>query len=73
MVAAVYALFVGMFVYRELKPSQIYGVFLTAAKTTAAVMLLVAAALISAWLITQANIPAELGALLEPFMGNPTS
>ncbi len=70
--AAVYALFVGLFIYRELKPSQIYGVFLLAAKTTAAVMLLVAAALISAWLITQANIPAELGALLEPIKDNPT-
>jgi tripartite ATP-independent transporter DctM subunit len=70
--AAVYALFVGLFVYRELRFSEIYGVFLLAAKTTAAVMLLVAAALISAWLITQANIPAELGALLEPIKDNPT-
>ena len=70
--AAVYALFIGLFVYRELKFSEIYSVFLLAAKTTAAVMLLVAAALISAWLITQANIPAELGALLEPIKDNPT-
>ncbi|HEY8383278.1 MAG TPA: TRAP transporter large permease subunit [Microvirga sp.] len=70
--AAVYALFVGLFIYRELKPAQIYGVFLLAAKTTAAVMFLVAAALISAWLITQANIPAELGSLLEPLKDNPT-
>jgi len=70
--AAVYALFVGLFIYRELKPSQVYGVCLVAAKTTAAVMLLVAAALISAWLITQANIPAELGSLLEPLKDNPT-
>jgi tripartite ATP-independent transporter DctM subunit len=70
--AAVYALIVGLFVYRELKPSQLYGVFLTAAKTTAVVMFLVAAALISAWLITQANIPAEMGALLEGLKDNPT-
>ena len=70
--AAVYALLVGMFVYRELKPSMLYGVFLTAAKTTAVVMFLVAAALVSAWLITQANIPAEIGALIEPLMGNKT-
>jgi tripartite ATP-independent transporter DctM subunit len=70
--AAVYALFVGLFIYRELKPSEIYGVFLVAAKTTAVVMFLVAAALISAWLITQANIPAELGAILEPLKHNPT-
>ena len=71
-VATVYALVVGMFVYRELKPRDLYHVALTAAKTTSAVMLLVAAAVVSAWLITQANIPAELSSILEPFMGNKT-
>ncbi len=70
--AAVYALVIGMFVYRELKPSMLYGVFLNAAKTTAVVMFLVAAALVSAWLITQANIPAEISTLIEPLMGNKT-
>ncbi|SEG74766.1 TRAP transporter large permease [Bosea lathyri] len=71
-VATVYALVVGMFVYRELKPRDLYRVALTAAKTTSAVMLLVAAAVVSAWLITQANIPAELTSLLAPFMDNKT-
>lgn len=70
-IAAVYALVVGMFVYRELKPSMLYGVFLAAAKMTAVVMFLVATALVSAWLITQANIPAELGAVLEPLKSQP--
>ncbi|MBB3018225.1 tripartite ATP-independent transporter DctM subunit [Microvirga lupini] len=70
--AAVYAFVIGMFVYRELKPSMLYGVFLTAAKTTAVVMFLVAAALVSAWLITQANIPGEISGLIEPLMGNKT-
>jgi tripartite ATP-independent transporter DctM subunit len=68
--AAVYALVIGMFVYRELKPSMLYGVFLRASKTTAVVMFLVAAALVSAWLITQANIPAEISGLIQPLMGN---
>ncbi|HEV7323870.1 MAG TPA: TRAP transporter large permease subunit [Bosea sp. (in: a-proteobacteria)] len=71
-VATVYALIVGMFVYRELQPSDLYRVTLLAAKTTSAVMLLVAAAVVSAWLITQANIPAELSSLLAPFMDNKT-
>ena len=31
-----------------------------------------AAALVSAWLITVADIPAKMIALLQPFMGNPT-
>ena len=70
-VAAVYALFVGMFVYRELKVRDLYGVFLTAAKTTAVVMFLVAAALVSAWLITSANIPAEIGDMIQPLIDRP--
>ena len=70
-IALVYALIVGMFVYRELKPSQLYGVLLISAKTTASVMFLVAAALVSAWLITGANIPGEIAGFLQPFMDRP--
>jgi TRAP-type transport system large permease protein len=69
-VAAVYAFIVGMFIYRELKWRQMYGLFLAAGKTTAVVMFLVAAAMVSAWLITIANIPQEVADLLSPFMGN---
>ncbi|TWH34708.1 MULTISPECIES: TRAP transporter large permease subunit [unclassified Aminobacter] len=71
-VAAVYALFIGLFVYRELKFSQLYGVLLRAAKTTAVVLFLVASALVSAWLITSANIPGEISGILKPLMGHPT-
>ncbi len=71
-VAAVYAMFVGMVIYRELKPSMVYGVFLAAAKTTAVVMFLVASALASAWLITSANIPGEISAMIRPLIENPT-
>lgn len=69
-VAAVYSFLVGMFVYRELKLSALYGLILAAGKTTAVVMFLVAAAMVSAWLITVANIPAEVVELLEPLMDN---
>jgi tripartite ATP-independent transporter DctM subunit len=71
-VAAAYAAVVGMFVYRELKIGQLYHVMLAAAKMTAVVMFLVAAAGISSWLITQANIPGELGVLLEPLADSKT-
>jgi TRAP-type transport system large permease protein len=71
-VAAVYAFVVGQFIYRELKWSQIYGLFLAAGKTTAVVMFLVAAAMVSAWLITVANIPTEVAKMMSPFMDNKT-
>src|SRR3989449_4551998 len=71
-VAAVYALFVATVVYREMKLAQIFSVFVSAAKTTAIIMFLVAAALVSSWLITVAQIPQHMIAVLEPFMGNQT-
>lgn len=71
-VAAMYALFVGMFIYRELKFADLGHVFLRAAKTTSVVMFLVCAALVSAWLITAANIPAEISNYIEPLIDRPT-
>ncbi len=69
-VCAAYAMFVSLFVYKELKWSQIYGVLAQAGQTAAIVMFLVAAALVSAWLITIAEIPQQVIELLRPFMGN---
>jgi len=71
-VAAVYALLVSTLVYRELSLKQLYGVFASAAKTTAVIMFLTAAAMVSAWLITVADIPAQTVDLLKPFMSNQT-
>ena len=70
-VAAVYALLVSTLVYRELHWRQLYQVFVAAAKTSAVVMFLVAAAMVSAWLIAVATLPATMIALLEPFLEHP--
>ena len=71
-VAAVYSLFVASVIYRELPLSALLPIFTTAAKTTAVVMFLVAAAMVSSWLITVANLPAQMVELLKPLMGNQT-
>ncbi|MDZ4073159.1 MAG: TRAP transporter large permease subunit [Hylemonella sp.] len=71
-VAAVYALLISTLVYKELKLNQLFGLFLAAAQTTAVIMFLVAAAMVSAWLITVANLPGELIALLKPLLDQPT-
>ena len=70
-VAAVYAIFVSLVVYRELSVRQLVPLFIAAATTCAVVMFLVAAAMVSAWLITVANLPAQLVDLLRPLMDNP--
>lgn len=70
-VAAVYALFVATVIYKELNWRQLYQVFETAARTTAVVMFLVAAAMVSAWLITVANLPGQVVSLLQPLLDSP--
>jgi tripartite ATP-independent transporter DctM subunit len=69
-IAAVYSLVVGVFVYREIKPKDVFRLFYRAAETTAVIMFLVSAAGVSAWLITTANIPQQLADLVEPLMDN---
>lgn len=69
-VAAMYSFIVGAFIYRELHFKDLYRLILTAGKTTAVIMFLVAAAMVSAWLITVANIPAEVARMMTPFMDN---
>jgi tripartite ATP-independent transporter DctM subunit len=71
-VAAVYALVVAGLVYRELSWRMLVDIFCTASKTTAVVMFLIAAAMVSAWLITVADLPGKMIELLEPLLNQPT-
>ncbi|WP_440108354.1 TRAP transporter large permease subunit [Acidovorax sp. BL-A-41-H1] len=70
-VAAVYALLVSMLVYREIGLRDLRRLFINAAKTSSVVMFLVAAAMVSAWLITVAQLPAQVVALLQPLLDSP--
>ena len=70
-IAAAYALFVGTVIYGELKVRDLPHVILQAAKTTSIIMFLVCAALVSAWLITAANIPGEITRYIEPLIDQP--
>ncbi|MEG2631188.1 MAG: TRAP transporter large permease subunit, partial [Comamonas sp.] len=70
-VAAVYALFVSMVVYREMSWNKLYDVFLAAAKTTAVVMFLCGAATVTAYMITLADLPNLLAESFSGLLGNP--
>jgi len=70
-VAAVYSLFVSTVIYRELNLKQLVPLFISAATTSAVVMFLVAAAMVSAWLITVANLPGQIVELLQPLLDSP--
>ena len=70
--ACVYAFVIGAFVYRELPLRALYPLLVSAAKSTAVVVFLIAAALVSGWLITTSDVPNQVAAMLTPFMGSPT-
>ena len=70
-VAAVYALFVSMVIYREMSLARLYAVFLGAAKTTAVVMFLCGAATVTAYMITLADLPNMLADTFSGVLGNP--
>ena len=70
-VAAVYALLVSLFVYREVKVSQLSRLFVNAARTTSTVMFLCATAFVSSYMVTLADLPAQVTGFLGPVMGHP--
>lgn len=58
-VAAAYALLVGLFVYREIKPKQLYQVLVTASAQSAVVMLIVGAASVFGYVVTVNDLAAK--------------
>lgn len=70
-VAAVYALGVSTLLYRELSWATLVEAMTRASRTTASVMFLCAAATVSAYMVTLAQLPEEIAALLGPLANHP--
>lgn len=70
-VASVYAFLVATLVYRELSLREIYPVLVRAGMTTAIVLFLVAAALVSAWMITVSGVSGSIVAMVGPLVDHP--
>lgn len=70
-VAVAYSLLVGGLIYRELTIRRIYEACRSAVILSASVMFLVAAAGVTGWLITVAQIPFVLVGFLEPLIDTP--
>jgi C4-dicarboxylate transporter DctM subunit len=66
-----YGLVVGLFVYRELTFAMLPKLFLRAACTTAAVMLIIGTAAIFSWLIAVQDVPGTLSRFLKATAENP--
>ena len=70
-VAVVYALIIGMFVYKEITIRSLPKIFYDTAMTTATILFIIGSASLFTWLITINAIPQQLGGLLSAFADNP--
>ena len=70
-VAVVYGLLVGLFVYRELKIRDLPRIFAKAAVSTSTVMLLIATANIFGWILTAERVPQNVAAYLVTLTDSP--
>ncbi|WP_366655868.1 TRAP transporter large permease [Fodinicurvata sp. EGI_FJ10296] len=59
-VAVFYALIVGMFVYRRLKPRDLPEILRNSMVATSVIMLIIAAAALFSFVLTRAGVPAEI-------------
>ena len=71
--AAVYALIVCLCYYREIGIRKVLEVSAASARTTAAVMMIVATATAIGYFITLADIPQQIISVFEPFKDSPTT
>ncbi|AYO29548.1 TRAP transporter large permease [Biomaibacter acetigenes] len=70
-VAVVYAIIVGMFVYKQLKLSDLPRIFIESGVTTAVVMFCVAATAILSWILTNQQVPVKMAAAILAITQNP--
>lgn len=65
-IASVVAVVIGLFVYKEMRFADIFPAFISAARSSALVLFLIAAASLFSWVITFENLPAKVtSAMLE--------
>lgn len=71
-VACVYVILVGLFVYRELTPKQIWECFLESAKTTGSILLIAATAAVLGFCMTYDMIPQKVATALTSSVSSTT-
>ncbi len=70
-VAVFYALFVGMVVYGEIKPRNLFPILKKSAVSSAVIMFIIANAGLFAFLLTRAGVPGEIGRWLSMVLESP--
>ena len=70
-IAVVYALVVGMFIYRKIKVKDLFPLFLNGSITAAVVMFIIATASVFSWIAAIEDMPARLAGTLLGISANP--
>ncbi len=70
-VAVLYALVVGMLIYREITPASLYGILRKSVLSSAVIMFIIANAGLFAFLITRAGVPEAIGLWLQQVLKSP--
>lgn len=70
-VASVMAVAIGLFIYREMAPQDIWPAFMRAAASSAIVLFLIAAAGLFSWVITFENVPAIVSEWVQSLTDSP--
>jgi tripartite ATP-independent transporter DctM subunit len=70
-VAVLYALVVGMVIYREIGVKDLYGILRKSVLSSVVIMFIIANAGLFAFLITRAGVPEAIGRWLEAVLQNP--
>lgn len=71
-VCCFYCLLVGLFVYREIKITQVCKIVYDGVKSAAGIMLIVAATQVFGWVITRAGIPQTVAKMFTSSISSPT-
>ncbi|MBU8849490.1 MAG: TRAP transporter large permease [Desulfobacterales bacterium] len=72
-IAVVYALVVGMFIYKKIRVKDLFHLFTNGAVTSAIVMFIIATASIFSWIAAIEDIPAQLAGTLLGLSDNPVT
>ena len=70
-VAVFYALLVGIFIYREVRPRDVLAVLKKSVISSAVIMFIIANAGVFAWLIDRAGVPEQIGLWLRATLDSP--
>lgn len=70
-VAVLYALFLSVVIYREVKPAELPDILLKTVETSAIVLFLIATSTAMSWMLSYENVPQTISAFLVGLSDNP--